>query len=295
VTESRDDFTTTRTYLASKESFTIPHKVSEETRYWYRVDALFDPTVQIDGACTGFTDFVLKPDPEFRRMTRRVIVPIAGSTTGANSARFRTSLRLTSTTASQHGRIVFHPAGQARVTDPSIGYEFTGLRQTLAWDDIVAAMGTTGIGSLDIIPDEDAAPAPPIVLTRQFTDSGSGTYGEFQSAVAPFDFLSPSGFTVVVPDTHFRVNLGFRTLTATTVQALIYTLGGQLRALKTATYPADYFTLIPASQLLGDVAAGETFTLSFDGSVIPFYTLTDNGTNDPAVVIPRPTSSKFVQ
>jgi len=295
ITESRDDFNTTRAYLSDKTTFKIPHRVSEATKYSYRVDALFDPAVQIDGACIGMTELTLQPDPQFRRMTRKSIVPVVGSVVGATGAKFRTSLRMTSNAAGQRGKIVFHPAGQARDVDPSIRYAFNGLRQTLSWDDIVESIGSTGIGSLDIVPDDDGEPTPPLVLARHYTDATMGTFGAFEPAVVPFDFLTPPGFTVTVPDARFRVNLGFRTLTATTVQALVYNATGSLRALKTTQFPADYFALIPAAQLVGETVAGETFTLSFDGSVVPFYTITENGTNDPAVVIPRATASRFIQ
>jgi hypothetical protein len=295
VTESPDDFVTTRSYDIPATTFTIPHRVSELTKFSYRVEAKFEPDQVIDGACRGAIELALKPDPQFRRMTRKVIVPIVGSVIGATGAKFRTSLRITSNAGQQRGRIVFHPAGQGSDSDPSIRYVFDRIKQTLAWDDIVEAIGTTGLGSLDIIPDDDSEPLAPTVLARHYTDASTGTFGSFEPAVMPFDFLTPSSFTVDAPDPRFRLNLGFRTLTAAIVQVLAFDNTGHVKSLKTFPFPGDYFTLVPASQLVGELGPGETFTLSFSGSVIPFYTLTENGTNDPAVVIPRPTSSRFVQ
>lgn len=52
------------------------------------------------------------------------------------------------------GRIVFHPTGRsASPDDPGIRYtvEQDGIR---AWDDVVAAMGAAGLGSIDIDPDQ---------------------------------------------------------------------------------------------------------------------------------------------
>jgi hypothetical protein len=295
VTESPDDFVTTRAYSVPGTTFVIPHRVSETTKFSYRVDAAFDPEHVIDGACHGEISVTVQPDAQFRKMVRKVIVPIVGSTIGANGAKFRTSLQMTSNAAQQRGRIVFHPAGTANESDPSIPYVFGGIRQTLVWDDIVAAAGGSGIGSLDIIPDDDAEAAPPVVLARHYTDATSGTYGSFEPAVAPFDFLSPASFIIAAPDPHFRLNLGFRTFTGSTVTALVFDKTGHIKALKALPLPADYFTLFPASQLTGDLASGETITFTFSGSLIPFYTLTENGTSDPAVVIPRPSSSKFVE
>jgi len=290
VTESPDDFVTTKSYEVPATSFTIPHRVSEATKFSYRVEAMFDPEEVIDGACHGALSLTMQPDPEFRKMTRKVIVPIVGSV-----SRFRTWLRITSNAAGQRGRIVFHPAGVASDSDPSMRYEFSGIRQSFSWDDIVATLGASGVGSLDIIPDDDSEAAPPSVLARHYTDASTGTFGSFEPAVVPFDFLNASPFTLGATDPRFRLNLGFRTLTATTVSALIFDATGHVRALKTVGYPADYFTLFPASQFVGTIAPGETFTLSFAGSVIPFYTLTENGTNDPAVVIPRPAPSRFIE
>ncbi|HJW93875.1 MAG TPA: hypothetical protein VJ901_09670 [Thermoanaerobaculia bacterium] len=295
VTESSDGFVTTRTYEVPTNSFTIPHRVSEVTKFSYRVEAHFETDQVIDGSCRGAIELALRPDPQFRKMTRKVIVPIVGSVVGATGAKFRTSLRITSTTGQQHGRIVFHPAGQASDSDPSIPYSFDRIKQSFAWDDIVQAIGATGIGSLDIVPDEDADPAAPTVLARHYTDAPNGTFGSFEPAVQPFDFITPAGFAVNPPDQGFRLNVGFRTLTTTTVSALVFDSTGHVKDLKTLSLPGDYFTLIPSTQLVGELAPGETFSLSFSGSVIPFYTLTENGTNDPAVVIPRTTNATFVQ
>ena len=295
VTESPDDFVTTKSYDIPVTTFKIPHRVSEVQKFSYRVEARFEPDQVIDGACRGAVELTMQPDPQFRRMTRKVIVPIVGSTIGATGAKFRTSLHITSNAGQQRGRIVFHPAGQAGDSDPSLPYVFDHIKETFAWDDIVQTLGATGIGSLDVIPDDDSEPAAPTVLARHYTDAPNGTFGSFEPAVLPFDFLAPPSFTLGAPDPGFRLNLGFRTLTSATVSALTFDNTGHIRTLKTFPFPADYFTLAPASQFVGELGAGETFTLSFSGSVIPFYTLTENGTNDPAVVIPRATSSRFIQ
>jgi hypothetical protein len=295
VTESPDDFVTTRTYQVPGTTFVIPHRVSEATKFSYRVEAHFDPDNVIDGSCRGSAELTLQPDPQFRKMTRKVIVPIVGSVVGATGAKFRTFLRVTSNAGNQRGRIVFHPAGQGSDSDPSIPYVFDFVRQSLAWDDIVQSIGATGLGSLDIIPDDTGEPAAPEVLARHYTDAPNGTFGAFEPAVQPFDFLAPARIILGPPDPGFRLNVGFRTLTDASVIVFTYDATGHVKDLKTLTYPADYFTLIPSTQLVGELAPGETFTLNFTGSIIPFYTLTENGTNDPEVLIPRATSAKFVE
>jgi hypothetical protein len=56
--------------------------------------------------------------------------------------------------------------------------------QSIAYDDVVVAMGQAGLGTLDInVPN---ASAPPIVVARVFNDGGdSGTSGFTEEAVSP--------------------------------------------------------------------------------------------------------------
>src|SRR2546429_7497181 len=53
VTESSDDFVTSKTYEVPGNSFTIPHRVSEVTKYAYRVEVTFEPGQVTDGSCRG--------------------------------------------------------------------------------------------------------------------------------------------------------------------------------------------------------------------------------------------------
>src|SRR4051794_34685895 len=114
VTESSDGFVTTRTYEVPTNSFTIPHRVSEVTKFSYRVEAHFETDQVIDGSCRGAIELALRPDPQFRKMTRKVIVPIVCSVVGATGAKFRTSLRITSTTGQPLGEDA-RPAGTGGV------------------------------------------------------------------------------------------------------------------------------------------------------------------------------------
>src|SRR5262245_61925366 len=87
---------------------------------------------------------------------KKGIIPLVGSTAGLNGASFKTSLRIEAI-SDAYGKIVFHPLGQvARDDDPSIPYSFphvvSPITDYIQFDDIVAAMGQSGLGSLDIIP-----------------------------------------------------------------------------------------------------------------------------------------------
>src|ERR1700756_1039341 len=88
---------------------------------------------------------------------RKGIIPIVGSTAGANGAHFKTLLRIYAA-PDAHGKIVFHPLGAiASDSDPAMPYSFAPnahvVTDYLEWPDVVAAMGQSGLGTLDIIPD----------------------------------------------------------------------------------------------------------------------------------------------
>lgn len=295
VAESADDFRTARHYTLQRApslAFEITRRATAPTKLSYVVTAQLDSAIlSLDAdKCSARTEVIIPADEELRRMTRKAIIPVAGSVTGANGARFKTTLRMTATHGAQRGRVVFHPSGRpARDDDPSIAYSFLGTRHTIAFDDVVAATGATGLGTIDIVPDADALQTIPIVLSRSYTEVAGGSFGSYDPVLLPIDFLAPSAMSVEIPPAGARVNLGLRTLTATTVSALIYDASGRLRDLKSLSYPADTFVLAPAAQLLGaTLSPGDSISLSFTGSAIPFYTLTDNGTNDPAVIVPQP-------
>jgi hypothetical protein len=293
VQESVDGLVTSRNYFLDTTSLPIQRRATADLRVDYLV------TAQVDSSAAGISETVpgcserievrLSVDQELRRVTRKSIVPVVGSAEGAFGSRFKTSLKLTSTTGAQRGRIVFHPAGAvASGSDPWIPYAFNGVGTTMYFDDIVAQLGRSGIGTLDIIPDEGASDVVPEAEARLFNDTPSGTFGSYAEAVLPRDYLDAPVMRVEIPDGPFRVNVGVRALTDVSAAILIYGADKRLRELREMTFPADYMTMAPVAQFLGrEMTAGEFFTMTFKGSAIPFYTVTENRTNDPAVFVPR--------
>ncbi len=298
VQESFDGLQTSRNYfMAGVTRLAITRRVSAPAKANYLVTARIASNVlsvapRLD-ACTENMMATLPPDPELRRLTRKAVLPIVGSAVGAFGSRFKTSLKLTATTGFQRGKVVFHPAGAVAADgDPSIRYDFGGVGESVFFEDVVAEMGQGGIGTLDIVPDEDASQIIPEAEARLFNDTVGGTFGTYESPVFPFDYLNGPSMTVEIPVGSFRVNVGLRTLTDVTARILVYGTDKRLREFRAATYPADYMTMGNVAQMIGrDLAAGESFTILFDGAVIPFYTITENRTNDPAVFIIRRTSS----
>lgn len=293
IQESFDNITS-RNYNTDSSPFVIRRRSSANVKITYIVTAILPPNIlslgEASEACRETAEVTLKADPVFRALTRKAVIPIAGSGPGANGGRFKTSLTLSATGAAERGRVIFHPAGAtARADDPSIRYVFDeGVGQVMKFDDVVAAMGQSGVGSLDIVPDEGASDVLPAIDARLYNDTAAGTFGTVAPALLPFDFLQPPTLTVSVPptDSQFRVNVGLRTLTDTHAMVLVYGTSGRLRTFGSLAWPADYTILGPIAQIIGmPVDPGESVSIFFEGAVIPFYTRTENRTNDPELFV----------
>ncbi|HEX7151872.1 MAG TPA: hypothetical protein VF618_10320 [Thermoanaerobaculia bacterium] len=297
-----------RFYIVNRQTFLeVQHRATTDRKITYYVTAVLTGgiasrpvganSIGASGldACTEKVEVIIPADESFRRMTRKAVIAVAGSTAGANDGRFKTSLRLIANIVPQKGKVVFHPAGRAAsATDPSLPYVFNQIGETAEWDDVVAAMGASGIGSLDIVPDTDGAePVVPEVVARLFNDTASGTFGSNVEAVMAFDYRQAPGMTVEVPkDPRFRVNVGFRTLEAAGVRLLVYGADRRLRDFKDLEFPADYMQMTTIPQLIGsELEPGGYVQVLIGGAAVPFYTVTENRTNDPTVVLANPKAS----
>jgi hypothetical protein len=229
------------------------------------------------------------------------VVPVVGSVIGANESFFRTSLQMTNPegTGSIAGKLVFHPAGQpASASDPSLAYSI-GPRQTVSYPDVIAALGASGIGSLDVFSDGGT---PPVVAARVFDDQGSaGTSGLSEEAVpltAALDFFSQSLIPIPADLANYRINVGVRTLTTTTLTVRTYNAAGTLvKSRENIVYAANEFRQGTAAELAG-FGAGETLppggsirvaVTSFPGEAIVYSSVIDNRTNDSTYRLANPT------
>lgn len=294
VLESLDEFATARGTNTRGTTHVVNRRASKATRISYQVTAEFAVgtralAVPSIDTCTARITIELPQDDSFRAMTRMAVLPIVGSTPGALGGRFKTSLTLRG--VSLKGKLVFHPAGrEASPNDPSMPYALGNDAQPIHFEDVVAAMGQSGLGSIDIIPDANADGRVPRIEARLYNETTNGTYGTFANAVLPYSYLRPGSVVVQIPEgNRFRVNLGIRTLTATSVTALIYGADGRLRDFVDVSFPANYTVMTSASEFVRrSLVPGDSLTLSFSGSAIPFYTITDNSTNDPTLVVAPP-------
>jgi hypothetical protein len=291
---SSDAFQHSTTLLnlpAGSTGVTVNELASSARLYTYRITAS-NPANASDIPCSGtFSSFFGLGS--LGQRVNRIVVPIVGSTRGLNNASFKTSLRLGPAPASSVGKIVFHPAGRAGSDDdPSIPYRLE-RGQTLQFDDIVAAIGQSGLGSLDVIQTFPfVVPVTSVfpVEARLFNEAAAGTYGTFESPVLPVDAFKPIDWNVFVPSSRFRVNIGIRTLTQAHVTFFLIAADGVITE-KVADYAPDYVFLDAADHFFGKpVNPGDSIVINVTGDnviAIPFHTFTDNSTNDPAVFNPQ--------
>jgi hypothetical protein len=299
ILEAYGDPTVYRHYTTLRTTFTPAHRSSAGTIIRYTVTAPIAAGVrslegETNDACAASIDIEVPLDAAFRRLTRRAILPVVGSTPGSFGGRFKTSLILRPVAQDQRGRIVFHPAGRAASDDdPSIRYQFTGAAP-LVYDDVVAAIGQSGIGSLDIIPDENASSIVPVIEARLYNETSIGTFGTLAAPAYPYDYLRPNALDVTIPESDTsRINIGFRTLTATKMRVFISSPEGQLLSFHDMSFPAGWMQMSSANDFTGKtLQKGQHVQVHFDGSVIPFHTVTENSTNDPTLIVvsPRVTS-----
>ena len=209
-----------------------------------------------------------------------------GSVRGAFGSNFKTSVQMTNLDDDTiTGRFVFHRAGTAgSASDPSLSFAIPG-NGTIAFDDLVAAMGQTGLGSIDVLTTNSY---PPEITVRVFNDDGAGgTSGVTQEMRVPRLALGlfEQGILTVPSDvTNLRLNIGVRTLDqgATIIVRLVDSNGVHLATLS-RSYPANYFEQSTAAEFVGRSvpANGVIHVIVNAGKAIVYGAVTDNKTNDP--------------
>lgn len=269
----------------SSTSIEVTHYATRDVTYQYVVRA-YGPADLFAPICAGSTSVEVNGDHELRTAINRGVIPIVGSAPGAYGARFKTYLRLT---GQGRGVIIFHPMGQpARDTDPQMAYELTEDVPAVEWDDVVAAIGASGVGSLDIVPDITAI--LPRVDVRVYNDGPSGKFGSAEAVYLPGDVILDryTTQTITYSDPNLRLNFGGRTFLPFT-HAIItaITPDGHVRGglARTITFrePGTYMGNLALYNI--DSQLGDTIRIIWDGPVVAFHTLTDNQTNDPFIYV----------
>jgi hypothetical protein len=258
--------------------------------------------IEAGGSLTALVDDVsLAPvgvtDEEIRGQ-----LAVVGSLSGNFGANFRTSLKILNPQGgvSLSGRLIFHPAGQPEsASDPSMGYSL-GPGQAFAWYDVVAAMGLSGLGSMDVTGDSGVTP---VVVARIFDDAGAeGTTGFTEPPFGAFPASPPRpGPTIVnhllLPDLDFfRYNVGVRILAAPVeVTVEVLSPAGAVVHTLTRTYTINTFQQTSADDFAGvALENGQNLRVTASPNYLILYGATvDNVTNDPSAQFTIPGGSVF--
>ena len=222
---------------------------------------------------------------------RRTIAAVAAAP-GVLDSLFRTTLQLHNPTAAPiSGRLVFHPGGFSGTdSDPSLPYALPS-GATISYADILAALGRTGLGSLDIV--ATTGPAP-LAVARVFNDGGvRGTTGFSVDAARPEDALQSGETGVLIAPADpaaTRFNVGIRTFDAgASLSVTVRNRDGQSIRTFTRIYAPNYFEQQGGSVFLGAAPApSDSVSITVTaGSAIVYGASTDNKTQDPAIQVAR--------
>lgn len=212
------------------------------------------------------------------------IVPVVGSTRGQSNAHFRTELQLANPTdGPMSGFLFLRPQGVAR------RYELEP-HTTLSYADLVADLGVTGLGSLDILVERGELPA---IVARAYDDQPSGTTGATVPAIRATDILTRTDAAALIAPrdrTRYRFNIGIRALDAgATLELVVRSSTGAERNRRTLTFPAHHFEQQPGDAIAGvTLAPDDAIELSFvAGTAIVYGSTVDNATNDSSLQVLR--------
>ncbi len=209
------------------------------------------------------------------------ILPVVGSAPGVGTF-FRTDIQIVNPINEDiKGRLVFRPAGSVSSPgDPSIEYSNSPL-STRSITDVVAFMGQSGLGSLDVIPVSGPAPR---LIARIYSDSGdAGTAGFTMDSFSPDQALRKFGIyqLITAPNlTSFRMNVGVRALDDGVTFLIVHGISSVSR-----TYAANRFEQVPLAAFLGEqpLTDGNYRIVIQSGSAFIYTTTTDNRTNDTTI------------
>jgi hypothetical protein len=217
----------------------------------------------------------------------RYVLPVAGAVQGQFDSRFATGLQLHNpTNLPLTATLTFHPAGRsASANDPQL-FVAVAPHATKAFDDVVTAMGATGLGSLDMTV---AASSAPVLLARIYSIADDGQTS-MTTELVPEEEALTEGESGVIAAPHTpaesRFNIGIRTLAAgARITATVRNHEGDVLRVTPLTYAPSFFTQSSAETLLGIPFTGDesvVFTIE-EGSATIYGVWTDNITQDPAL------------
>jgi hypothetical protein len=214
-------------------------------------------------------------------------IPGAGSLHGSHGSNFKTGGQTTNPGATPISvRLVYHPAGQtASDGDPHLSFDIPP-GATVSSDDFVAAMGQSGLGTVDVF--STVGGPTPLPVARVYNDAGAaGTTGFSEGLVVPP--IPPGGTAVLIgpPDTaRYRFNVGVRTFASPVTLAIqVKDKNGSVVHSQVTALGAAFFQQYSAHDFLDgfDIGPDESIVIESTGQALFYGALTDDVTNDPSV------------
>ena len=217
------------------------------------------------------------------------IIPVVISSPGQQGATFRVAVQIHNPGATASaGKLVFHPQNVAgSSSDPSLPFALAP-GQTSFLGDVLATMGQTGVGSMDIV--VNSGPTP-FASVRVYNDLGLlGTAGFTEQSFRPTDALSAGMRGIIISPfdlLQYRLNVGVRTLsTGASIFITVKDSSGTVLRTVSRTYAANFFQQTDVASFLGGVNIGANQSITVDvvsGGLYLYGATADNRTNDPAV------------
>lgn len=212
------------------------------------------------------------------------IVPVVGSTRGQSNANFKTELQLTNATdGPMAGWLFLRPQGAVR------RYELEP-HTTLSFADVVADLGVTGLGSLDILVERGQIP---VIVARAYDDQPGGTTGATVPAIPATAILSRTDAAALIAPrdlTRYRFNTGIRALdNGATLELVVRAANGTERNRRVVSYPSHHFEQQPANAFAGVVLQpNDSIEIQLlAGAAIIYGSTVDNATNDSSLQVLR--------
>lgn len=212
------------------------------------------------------------------------VVPVVGSTRGQSNANFKTELQL-----ANPSELVMEGWLYLRPHELVLRYALDP-HTTRTYADVVAEMGGSGLGSLDVLVERGPVP---VVVARAFDDQPAGTTGATVPAVPAAAILTRTDAAALIAPrdlTRYRFNIGIRALqSGVTLNVTVRSSSGTQRIFRTLTYPANHFEQQPANVFAGiTLEPSDAIEIEMAaGSAIVYGSTVDNATNDSSLQVMR--------
>ena len=211
-------------------------------------------------------------------------MPVVGSTRGQANANFKTELQMTNPSdVVMAGWLFLRPQGATQ------RYELPP-HTTVSFADIVAEIGASGLGSLDILVERGRIPT---IVARAYDDQPTGTTGATIPLVRADAILARNDFAALIAPrdlARYRFNVGVRALdNGATLDVIVRAPTARSAIAARLTYPAHHFEQQPGNTFAGIAlhANDAIEVIVRAGSAIIYGSTVDNATNDSSVQILR--------